>query len=216
MRLLIALLTIVIVASAGLSARASERVNEDLAAARQAVYGQDSVRTEGKDALNEAIIDLIKHELHRVQLAIERWGVDNSPYPPLELRILPHCVNQLVHPLPKYDVGPYIEPGFYANPLSPGEPGQPSAMCVPFGWSELSPGNFSYLTQINEYSEDVTGYVLVGYGPTRDSKWDLDGDGQPEGAVIVLGSGNLDYSQPLTLYDCGRVVTLTFVELLAE
>ena len=86
-------------------------------------------------------------------------------------------------------------------------------MCVPFGWHELSPGNFSYLTQINEYTGEATGYVIVGYGPTQDSPWDLDGDGQPEGAIIVLASGNLDYGVPLRLYDSGREVVVQLVDL---
>lgn len=212
MRLLTAVLTIVLLATLGFSAQAAERVNEELAAAREVVLGEDSART-GDDALSEAIIELIKAELHRVQLAVERWGVDNSPYPPAELGIYPLSVNQLVHPWPAYEVGPYIEPGFYVNPLSRGEEGQPSAMCVPFGWHELSPGSFSYLTQINEYTGEATGYVLVGYGPTQDSQSDLDGDGEPEGVVIVLASGNLDYDVPLKLYDSGRQVTLQLVDL---
>lgn len=189
-------------------AQAAERVSPELAAAREALYAEDSaVIGADKDVLAEAINDLIIHELHRVQIAVERWSVDNSPFPPPELAVYPLSVNQLVHPLAEYESDRYIEPGFYMNPHGLAAPGEPTAMCVPLGWSELSPGNFSYLTQINEYTGEATGYIIVGYGPTEDSPFDLDGDGRPEGVIIILSSGNLDFNEPQTLYDSGREIS---------
>ncbi|GEM_PF-3335315 len=216
MRQLIAVLSTLLALTWLGGAYAAEKVWPELAAAREAVLGEDSALLGDEDALSEAIIELIRAELHRVQIAVERWGVDNSPYPPAELGIYPLSVNQLVHPWAEYDDESYIEPGFYANPLSPGEEGQPNAMCVPFGWHDLSPGNFSYLTQINEYTGEATAYVIVGYGPTQASERDLDGDGLTEGAVIILVGGNPEWGESLTLYDSGRRLELRLAELRAE
>ncbi len=164
------------------------------------------------EALDRAAVELLKAELHYVQLAAERYAVDNSPTQAMEDNVFPFSVNELCAPMwwpPQDRFINYIDPGFYPNPVQASSDTERNAQCVPFGWNDtLSPGNFSYLTQYNKDSGKVDGYLILGYGPTRESGKDVDGDGAPDGVIIMLGSYNIDWTQPLTLFDNGREVTI--------
>jgi hypothetical protein len=164
------------------------------------------------ETLDQAAVELLKEELYYVQLQTERYSVDNSDNPSKECDTYPFSVNELCAPswsAYRKDYINYIMPGFYPNPFISTETTERNAQCVPFGWNDaLSPGNFSYLSRYNKDTGKVDGYFLLGYGPTRESGKDVDGDGAPDGVIIMLSSGNMDWSQPLTLFDNGREVTI--------
>lgn len=209
----VALLTAVLIP--GGRALAVEAVTPELAALREAV------RTTGpapdamdSSARTQLYTELLYGELGRLQVAIERWSLDHAPSPGSGSPRYPLSINELVRGWEGRE--PYIEPGIYPNPFDEEAADQASAICVPFGWSELAPGNFSYLTHVDPATGEVDSYVLVGYGPTIDSGWDLSGDFKPEGALVVLASGNFDFSQTMTLYDSGRQVHWQAVSIETE
>ena len=164
------------------------------------------------DALDEAAVALLKEELHYVQLQLERYSVDYTPQDEMEVRVYPYSINELCAQIwsgYRRNLVSYLMPGLYPNPLRSNEATERNAQCVPFGWDDtLSPGNFSYLTRYDQESGKVDGYLILGYGPTRDSGMDVDSDGTPDGVIIMLGSHDIDWTQPLTLFDNGRLVTV--------
>ena len=137
----------------------------------------------------------LKAELHSVQLWLERWAVDhevadgddgrhwgnNYPAALSQLMQQPCCSE---HP----GYGGYGAPGFYPNPFGDGDGSSNDARCVPFGWTAEAVGNFSYITQYNELG-NVCAYVLIGYASSADTGHDIDGDGSPDGVVIMLAGG---------------------------
>jgi hypothetical protein len=167
------------------------------------------------EALDRAAISQLQAELHSVQLAAERYSIDNSDNLGEESDTYPFSVNQLVAPLwwpPQDRFINYIDPGFYPNPFISTEATERNAQCVPFGWNDAqSPGNFSYLSRYNKDTGKVDGYVILGYGLAHESGMDVDGDGALDGVVLVLYSSTL-YGTPagtsLSLFDNGREVTV--------
>ncbi len=147
----------------------------------------------------------LKSELHSLQLALERWAMaheiedgdadrhwgNNYPDSLSQLMIVPCCPE---HP----DSGAYAQPGFYPNPFSDVGVDNFNARSVPFGWKPGVAGNFSYITQYNELG-NVCAYVLIAWGGTQGSGHDIDGDGQADGAVIMLAGG-----EPLDHYGMAR------------
>jgi hypothetical protein len=83
------------------------------------------------------------------------------------------------------DVDAY--PGFYANPYTASGMADFNAQAVPFGWTEQAVGNFTYLTQRNAAGL-TDGFMLIGWGPDEHAGLDLDGDGESDGAVVILAS----------------------------
>ncbi|HES58730.1 MAG TPA: hypothetical protein ENO21_04805 [Firmicutes bacterium] len=195
------------------SASAAQDWSDEEAASRADFFAALADGTLTGDALREAQIEQVQNGVDDVQLRVERWYVDNSDGPYPEGNKYPHSVNQLVVPTVWADsMSAYAQPGFYPNPVTAGGPEEFDAVCVPFGWDERSPGNYSYLTAYDEQGI-VRDYVIVGYGPTRDSKYDLDGDGLPEGVVLIVSSGELDWDNLPVMYDGGRLVQLQLAEL---
>lgn len=155
----------------------------------------------------QARLAQVKVELHNLQLAVERFGVDHrvsdegygtSRYP--------HSLSQLVVATDGHER--YIAPGFYHNPFAPGADGGLNATQVPFGWTEQAVGNFSYLTQHNDAGE-VVAYVLVGYGPaTGTGTFSITADEQPDGIIVTMTSGSVDHQTPQVCYDNGRLVEI--------
>jgi hypothetical protein len=131
-----------------------------------------------------------KVQLHGLQLALMRWSVDNSrefgvpggPLPTAFAGFFPDSLASLV-------MEGYITPGFYPNAYSGDPEAKWNALNVPFGWSEIAPGNFTYLKHYNAEGR-VDDHILVGYGPSADGGTDVDGDGRLDGAIITLASTN--------------------------
>jgi hypothetical protein len=118
-----------------------------------------------------------KQLLHSMQLAIERYGVDNPK------NLYPESIDVLVHQ-------GYLLPGLYINPVTSVDGLWRNARDVPFGWSAIAPGNFTYLKKYNPAGE-VIGYVLLGYGADPENLGaggvkDVNLDGQPDGVIIML------------------------------
>lgn len=117
-----------------------------------------------------------KQLLHAIQLAVERYSIDNDDF-------YPESIDMLVQQ-------GYLLPGLYINPVTSADGRWLNARDVPFGWSDVAPGNFTYLKKYNERGE-VIGYVLVGYGADRENLGsggvkDVNLDGKPDGSVIML------------------------------
>ena len=195
--LVIIVVLLAVFCNAAPSSSQDTMAEDALAQQTGALSGLDSAQT-------EAAIAVVKQQLHGVQLALERWSVDDPGY------FYPESINQLVVPWEKSRS--YLPTGFYDNPFTAAGEDETDAMCVPFGWSELAPGNFSYLAQYDRKGH-ATGYLLVGYGLERESKWDLDGDGEPEGIILILSAGKLDWQTSSQFYDAGRKLTIDIVEL---
>jgi hypothetical protein len=166
-------------------------------------------------ALQQQALALAKQDVHQVQLFIERYGVDNEwpdPSTQEDVSHYPQHINQLV--IGKY---PYGQPGFYANPFTANSADELNAQEMPFGWTEQSPGNFSYLQRYDEYG-DILAYMLILWGPTADSGFDITGDGKPDGAVMTLESGvpipgdapMEPVHGPTVFYSGGKAVTIDF------
>ena len=166
-------------------------------------------------ALKDQALALAKQDVHQVQLFIERYGVDNQwpdPRTQEDVSHYPQHINQLV--IGKYS---YAKPGFYANPYTANAPEELNAQEVPFSWTEQSPGNFSYLQRYDEFG-DILAYMLILWGPTADSGFDITGDGQPDGAVMTLESGVPipgtapiePVHGPTLFYSGGKAVTIDF------
>jgi len=133
------------------------------------------------DELTIQAVNMTKQKLHGVQLALERFAVDrpDSTYP--------QHINQVVRE-------GYIDAGFYANPFTAASADARDAVEVPFGWSDQHPGNFSYIQR---------------YDPTREMGQDVDGDGQPDGVIIMLESSMVPFEQlSEDVYSGGRPVKL--------
>jgi len=187
---------LIIFCCASPSASRTTMTMDDFFASKAAMDG------ELDEAMTDQAISMVKQQLHSIQLGLERWSVDDPD------GFYPHSINQLVSPMGEWDS--YLPAGFYANPFTAGSADELDAMCVPFGWSELAPGNFSYLTHYDEQG-NVTSYMLIGYGPERDRGWDLDGDGEPEGMIITLSTGQLGRKGKRNFYDNGRMLTLEHI-----
>ena len=164
-----------------------------------------AAKAEAGGALDQAMtisaVHLAQLGLHTVQVGLELWAVQygNGHYP--------QHVNQMVSEPSKS-----IELGIYANPFTSNAWDHFDAVEVPFGWSEMHPGNFSYL-QIYDESGNVIGYVLLGYGPTRESGQDVDGDGEPDGVILSLASSSEPFPNGLTTFiSDGRPVTIDMGE----
>ncbi|MFA5010043.1 MAG: hypothetical protein WC553_02320 [Patescibacteria group bacterium] len=130
----------------------------------------------GQDGLDvEAANVFTKQMLHGVQLGLERYAVNNP-----DGWSYPDSIDQLVQK-------GYLPSGLYPNAVSGMNAADNSAMDVPFGWSSLAPGNFTYLKRYDDEGR-VDLYLLVGYGAVREGTGDMDGDGVPDGVIIGLGS----------------------------
>ena len=91
---------------------------------------------------------------------------------------------------PKLNLTPgpyYVERGFYPNPYTSSGLDRFNARQVPFGWTVDAVGNFTYLKQYDYYGE-VTGFVLISWGPDPAAGLDVDGDGSPDGALAMHAS----------------------------
>ncbi|MEZ5339289.1 MAG: hypothetical protein R3F46_13650 [bacterium] len=155
----------------------------------------------GAEQWDEQARTQLKSELHSIQLWLERWAVEHdltdeagdrswgNNYPPALSQLMQQsCCGE--HPAHRA----YGEPGFYPNPFVEGDGSSNNARCVPFGWTAEAVGNFSYITQYNELG-NVCAYVLIGYDGSADGGHDIDGDGVPDGVVIMLAGG-----EPLDQY----------------
>lgn len=135
---------------------------------------------------NAAATDLAKSQLHNLQLGLERFSVDYSPpdQPGLswdqQERRYPEAISDLV-------LETYCLPGFYANPFTAASPVALNAHEVPFGWTEQSPGNFTYLKHYTQEG-NVDGYALILWAAEPGVGNDVDGDGQADGTALVLTS----------------------------
>lgn len=138
--------------------------------------------------LDEALLKqaeaITKQNLHAVQLALERWGVDHTDPPDAAAAdgysVYPQHVNQLI-------LDQYAAAGFCANPYTSAADSELNTREVPLGWTPQAAGNFSYI-QFYDTRGRVMGYMLVGYGADEHGGLDLDGDGQGDGMVIWLAS----------------------------
>jgi len=168
-------------------------------------------------ALQEQALMLAKQDVHQVQLFIERYGVDNEgpgTKPDQKFSHYPQHINQLV--IGKYS---YAQPGLYANPYTANSADELNAQEVPFGWTERSPGNFSYLQRYDEHG-DILAYMLILWGPAADSGFDITGDGKPDGVAQTLESGVTVGSGPsmapvhgpTVFYSGGKAVIIDFGE----
>jgi hypothetical protein len=125
----------------------------------------------------EAANTKIKQLMHAMQLALERYSVDNPR------RFYPDSIDQLVQQ-------GYLLPGLYINPITSVDGQSRNARDVPFGWSAEARGNFSYLKKYNP-AGDVIGYVLLAYGADPDNLGtggvrDVNLDGKPDGVILML------------------------------
>jgi hypothetical protein len=118
-----------------------------------------------------------KQLLHGVQLGLERYSVDDPD------EHYPESIDVLIRE-------GYLVPGMYVNPVTSVDGLYPNARDVPFGWSNIAPGNFTYLKKYDQHGK-VIGYAIVGYGATLDpahfSDWNR--DGFDDGKIIILESG---------------------------
>lgn len=144
-------------------------------------------------ALKDQALALAKQDIHQVQLYIERYGFDHGvpgASPDGKVSRYPQHINQLV--IGKYS---YAQPGLYANPYTANSAEELNAQEVPYGWTEQSPGNFSYLQRYDE-NDDILAYILILWGPTANSGLDITGDGEPDGAAMTLENGVTVGSEP--------------------
>jgi len=132
-------------------------------------------------------LDMTKQNLHGVQLALERYAVDNYPD-----HCYPESIDQIV-------LEQYMQPGLYPNSIL-GISVENSAMDVPFGWSDIAPGNFTYL-KYYDGNGNVEGYVLVAYGVSLEDTMDVTGNGRLDGVIITLGSVSSKYKEEISLPD---------------
>jgi hypothetical protein len=114
--------------------------------------------------------------LHYIQLAVERYSIDNND-------MYPESIDTLVQQ-------GYLLPGLYINPVASSDGLALNAKDVPFGWSEIAPGNFTYLKKYNS-DGDVVAYLLVAYGadtthPGSGGVNDVNLDGKPDGVILML------------------------------
>src|SRR5439155_481578 len=114
-----------------------------------------------------------KQLLHGVQLGLERFAVDSVEMNHAATPRYPGSMTELVR-------SNYLLGGIYANPFTAASATELNALDIPFGWSAIAPGNFSYLKQ---YAADgqVSGYVLVAYGALPENGGDINGDGINDG-----------------------------------
>ena len=181
----------IILASAGLAGPASGLADNDESYEQQrSRYWQTAPELRG-NALDDARRAELRMELHNLQLQIERFSVDHRIGDEPGEYFYPLSLSQLVIGACCEEHGPggpYMEPGLYPNPFSAGSESELNALQVPSGWSAQAVGNFSYMFQFDD-SGRVIGYVLIGWGPEQQGGLDIDGDGQPDGAQLLLSSG---------------------------
>lgn len=130
-------------------------------------------------------------ELHNLQLQIERFSIDHrigdepgEVFYPLNLSLLVIGACCAEHG----PGGSYMEAGLYPNPFSASSTSELNAMQVPCGWTAEAVGNFSYLQHFDD-SGRVISYALIGWGPDQHGGLDIDGDGRPDGAELLLSNG---------------------------
>lgn len=169
----------------------SSEQNED----RAAFWQQKSAGKWSSEEATDAAAAQLKAELYNVQLWLERWAVDHQVEDGNTERHwgnnYPSSINQLMQSpcCPEHPQGgSYGVPGFYPNPYTNAGSNGHNALCLPFGWTSQHAGNFSYITQYNELG-NVCAYVLLGYADDRHAGHDIDGDGKPDGVVIMLAGG---------------------------
>jgi hypothetical protein len=170
-------------------------------AAGQAVSPQDT-------------LDLISQDGHKLLLELLRWSVDHSPslvapLDPAQPRAVgserisyfptPDTLAQALNAgAPDYsytkrnveDQGT----GLYPNPVSATSEHDWDGHPVPLGWTPAAAGNFTYLYQVDGQGH-VISFQLYFYAPTRESGYDMDGDGQPDGVLLHLAGGALTTRQ---------------------
>ena len=154
---------------------------------------------------------LLKELMTRVEarymaLVLDMWSEDRDPdgWEPLrwheeeyepdvdipgEARY-PDNLALLATETPKLNLTPgpyYVERGFYPNPYTSSGLDDFNARQVPCGWTADAVGNFTYLKQYDYYG-DVTGFVLILWGPDPAAGLDVDGDGSPDGALAMYAS----------------------------
>ena len=183
-----ALLLLMLQTGQGL-ARMEDSYDEQRAAYWTALEAGQLAGTELERARETAL----QMELHRLQLELERFSVDHRVgdepgevfYPAnLSLLTMGSCCAE------HQGGGAYIDSGFYPNPWTAGSVDERNAMCVPCGWTKQAVGNFSYLCQFDD-ATNVVAYALLAWGPDEHGGLDVDGDGRPDGAVLMLCSGGL-------------------------
>ena len=108
----------------------------------------------------------VKSNLRGIQIALERYCVENGNRYPAE-------INELI-------TSEYIT-SFWKNPFST-EPMRP----IEFGDPNFE-GNFTYVPVI--VSGEVTGYSLLGYGYRQTYGEDVNGDGVPDHVILSISSG---------------------------
>ncbi len=153
----------------------------------------------GKHGLDAKSANIkVKQLLHAVQLGLERFAVDNPT------GNYPDSIDQLVQQR-------YLIQGLYINPVTSVNGDVPNARDVPFGWSDVAPGNFTYLKRYDG-SGGVTGYALVGYGASLESAGvaDFNADGTHDGTIILLASGLATHAGPTEYMSHGELVTIVF------
>lgn len=127
--------------------------------------------------------------------ALEAYAAAHGGYP--------QHINQLL-----MEPGQLALPAFYPNPWTSPSIDERDALELPYGWTPLHPGNFSYLQY---YAEDgsVRGYILLGWGADPAGGMDISGDGAPDG-VVSFRAGTLDKypDGPWIFYSGGREIEL--------
>jgi hypothetical protein len=140
--------------------------------------------------------ELIRQDAHALQLALERWSVDNLPSGSNEVTFYP-AGDRLDAELntwhPQY--GSYTGKsglargtGFYPNPVTAATQRNFDGVALPFGWSAAAPGNFSYLYQVDEQGRTIH-YLLLFYGLHQGEGLDVDQDGASDGVLLQLTDG---------------------------
>jgi hypothetical protein len=164
--------------------------NNDSYAEQRTQYWQSAPELKDSE-LDSARRAELSMELHNLQLQIERFSVDHrigdepgEIFYPLNLSLLVTGACCEEHG----PGGSYMEPGLYPNPWSASSESELNAMQVSYGWTEQTVGNFSYLQQFDD-SGRVISYVLIGWGPDAQGGLDIDGDGRPDGAQLLLSNG---------------------------
>lgn len=195
------IIVIIICSLATVSANAKNRSNDEVADIdARADFNQTEVVGE--------VQQYLMNSLAQLQIELERWSIDHSP-DGVEGEAFEDSTCYYPDSMTLLIIEGYITDGIYNNPLRSVNTSE--AIEVPFGWSEIAPGNFSYLKHYDD-SAHVIGYILLLYGHASGDGWDITGDGVPDGVIWALRGGPDHYVPACELqWFCG-VNQITFPE----
>jgi hypothetical protein len=132
-----------------------------------------------------------KQNLHAIQLALERYGVDHNGTYPIDLAAL--IVKNYMPELPGNAFFNGRNPGTGKKLPVDEEPFFRDMRHVRFG-DPLYEGNFTYLPWNITVNGKAAGYYLVAYGSHNTKGQDVDGDGMPDHVILVLNSSPQEYA----------------------